>query len=1183
MTLGGVPLAALVDTGAALSLISETEALALPASDLVPTTATLQAANSAPLHVTGIAHLSLHLGANTTITWPFHVIKSLSHHVILGVDILTALHATIDLARRQLRLPDEPTPLQLRPRGEVIASLAPARDQVTAASADADDEPILDWPDPRQADTTQQQERLQQLAADASALPPDGRAALRTLLLQHADAFALKPKQPDATKAVVHNIHTGDAAPIRLPCRRLSPHQQADLRNEVAAMVAAGIVTPSTSPWAAPVVLAKKPDGGIRVCFDYRALNAATRKDAHPLPRIDDLLSRLHGCSVFSKIDLAAGYWQVPVAPDDQPKTAFITPFGLFQCNRMPFGLCNAPATFQRLMQDVLGPMLYTFATVYLDDILIYSRSATEHLRHVDAVLSRLRTYGLHARDTKCAFGVPSIHFLGHTVSADGVRPSSTNVAAVRDMPTPTDVRTVRRFLGMAGHYRRFVPDFAAIAEPLHAMTRGDHASFAWTPACTDAFVKLKTALTTAPVLAHPDFSRPFELHTDASNVALGAVLVQRDASGHDHPTEYASRTLTTAERNYSATERECLAVVWAVRHFRTYISGQPFTVYTDHNALVWLMQQKEPEGRLARWALALQVHDISIVYRPGKTNHSADCLSRLIGASDTIAIPGSAAPVTADPPATATPPPDDPIQPLLDAQHADPVCQEYLALLTTNTLPTDRQRANALRHIRPFLRRLPSGLLVYELAPGNPRVVVPKAHQPRVLHDAHDVPTAGHLGFDKTWPYVRQRFFWENMRRDVHAWVNSCPTCQRRNSPRTATMGHLHPIAVHGPWEVMAMDVLGPLPTTTTGNTYVLVVMDLFTRWVEAYPLPTQDASTIARTLTNETFCRYGCPLRLLSDNGPAFTSGLLKEVTQLFRVQRSFTTPYHPQADGMCERFMSTLCNMLAKFCKDTQHDWDIYLPQVLFAYRARIQQTTNASPYFLLFGREPNGPADPPLLSEHPAAVHDYPGRLAEALARAHTLSAEATERTQQRSAARHNDRHPPSTLQVGDQVLLKNQASKRGTSPKLALAWSGPYKITKLTQDGLAATLCTESGHTLKRKAHVSRLKPFVPRPAHLAPGPANDTNDDPDPDLSPDQEPDPDPDPDDDDDPYYLVEAILAHRRRGRGTQYLVHWQGYPPEEATWEPSRNIPQALLDAYHTSTRTPTDALAAEVDRI
>ena len=459
-----------------------------------------------------------------------------------------------------------------------------------------------------------------------SDLSPSEQEQLQKLVSSFQTVFAKVDAPLGRTSIVKHNIPTS-GLPIWQPLRRLPHALKPVVDNEVQKMLSQGVIRKSSSPWCSPVVMVKKKDGSWRLCVDYRKVNAATRQDAYPLPRIDSTLDSLAGSKYFTTLDLASGYWQVEVEETAKEKTAFSTPGGHFEFNVMPFGLTNAPATFQRLMECVLAGLAADQCLVYLDDIIIFSESFAEHLHRLHQVLSRLQEAGLKLRPSKCHFVKREVRYLGHIVSEDGVRPDPSKTNAVSSYPTPTNVKELRQFLGLANYYRRFVENYSHIAEPLHQLTRKTSKGFTWTSACQSAFDMLKRCLTHSPILAYPDFSREFLLHTDASATALGAVLCQQ-RDGVEQVIAYWSRQLTKPERNYSTIKREALALVAAVKDFYPYLYGFPFKLLTDHNPLTALKGLKDMGGRLTRWMLFLQQFNFEIQYKPGKANANADALS---------------------------------------------------------------------------------------------------------------------------------------------------------------------------------------------------------------------------------------------------------------------------------------------------------------------------------------------------------------------------------------------------------------------------------------------------------------------------------------------------------------------------------------------------------------------------
>ena len=467
----------------------------------------------------------------------------------------------------------------------------------------------------------------QAVESTADDLTSEQRQQLFEVLLEHADVFAADSSDLGHTVQLEHHINTGDAIPIRQQARRVPFVHRKDVQELLKDMENKKVIRPSKSPWASPIVLVKKKDGTLRFCIDYRKLNLVTQKDAYPLPHIEDTLQALSGSQWFSTIDLLSGYWQVGVAENDKEKTAFTTQEGLFEFNVMPFGLCNAPATFQRLMDLTLSGMLWTECLVYLDDVVIFGRTFGDHLKNLDSVLRRLRGVNLKAKPSKCAFFRKQVLYLGHIISHDGVATDPSKTQKIAGWPTPKNIPELQKFLGLASYYRRFIRNFAEIAKPLYRLTERGR-KYNWTAECDTAFAVLKLRLCSTPVLAFPDFSLPFILDTDASQSGIGAVLSQ-EQGGEEKVIAYASRTLTKAERRYSVTRQELLAVVTYIHHFRQFLLGRQFVLRTDHGSLQWLHTFKEPEGQLARWLERLQEYTFEIKHRKGHQHQNADALSR--------------------------------------------------------------------------------------------------------------------------------------------------------------------------------------------------------------------------------------------------------------------------------------------------------------------------------------------------------------------------------------------------------------------------------------------------------------------------------------------------------------------------------------------------------------------------
>ena len=454
-------------------------------------------------------------------------------------------------------------------------------------------------------DSTARKCKLLDMVGRPELLDEEQATCLEEFLAEHHQAFSLDPDERGETDLVQIEIDTGNASSKRQPVRRMPFAVPQEVAKQLRSMQGSGVIRPSSSPWASPVVMVHKKDGSHRFCIDYRRLNAVTKPDLYPLPRIDDLLDQLGKSRFFSTLDLAAGYWQIRVHPNSIEKTAFITPQGLFEFQVMPFGLTNAPSVFQRLMQRVLrglnpdeGP---DFVSVYIDDVLVFSRTLTEHLQHLKLVIEHLQEAGLKLKPAKCHFVRKEVEYLGHLITPEGLKPNPKLVTAVKEFPIPRNVRELRQFLGLSSYYRRFIPLFAKIARPLHELTRNG-ADFAWNRECQAAFDNLAGKLVQSPVLAYPSFDKAFTLKTDASIEGIGAVLSQPQDDGQLHPVAYASRALSPQERNYAITELETLAVVWAISHFHSYLYGHSVTVFTDHTAMKAVLGTPNPSGKHAWW-----------------------------------------------------------------------------------------------------------------------------------------------------------------------------------------------------------------------------------------------------------------------------------------------------------------------------------------------------------------------------------------------------------------------------------------------------------------------------------------------------------------------------------------------------------------------------------------------------
>lgn len=713
-------------------------------------------------------------------------------------------------------------------------------------------------------------------------LSSEQEGELHQLLDEFADVFSTGANHIgllDPSFGIYHHIDTGDARPRSQKPYKCSMHELAFLQAQVEMMLkhTPPIIRPSSSPWLSPCILVKRPKEpeNLRLCIDYRHVNSCTVRDAFPLPLIDEVLAAMSGATYFSNLDLVSGFWQIHIHPDDIPKTAFTTPFGNFEFLRMPFGLVNAPSTFQRVMARIMHGL--PFVKVYLDDVFIFSKTWAEHLQHLRVVLERIRASGLLLKRTKCRFATSSVECLGYVVDRDGLRTHPNKVAAIAALRAPSSAAEVRSFLGMLGFYERFIPSYARIAAPLRLLTR-KNVAFEWSPECAAAFEQLKAALCTAPVLRLPVWSRPFILTTDWSVQGIGAVLAQTDPkTDQEHPIAFASRALTAAEKNYAPTEGECLALLWAVTKFRLYLHGHPFTAVTDHHALQWLQKARFTNAKLERWALRLQEFSYTVKYRRGVDNVVADCLSRLtpLDSVDVAAVwPGQASrqadvddiPCTIChdaggwdnmcicegcertfhlrcliPPQTTPPsgpwycPACDPFysnrleelrweDTVLAYSKGDPHLDlDLLAFLEggdSSALPQDKHRRKAILDAAAGIRLhpgLPGWLLVYKKIRGRERrwlVNPPVEYRWDVIRMVHE--SLGHAGISQTLAALHLYYHWRNVKEDIARYIKSCDACQRQNLALPSPPDLQEP-EIYGPLQHLHVDLAGPFPAPTS------------------------------------------------------------------------------------------------------------------------------------------------------------------------------------------------------------------------------------------------------------------------------------------------------------------------------------------------------------------------------
>ncbi len=907
-------------------------------------------------------------------------------------------------------------------------------------------------------------------------LSPPQKSALRHLLVQFAAVFSRGPFDLGRSTLAQHRIDTGDSAPHRCRPHRLPAAQRPVVSKHVDTMLKQGVIAPSHSPWGSPVVIVKKKSGEDRFCVDYRRLNQITKKDLFPLPRIDEILDSLGTARIFSTLDLASGFWQLPIHPEDQEKTAFVTFRGLFEWKVLPFGLCGSPAFFQRAMELALVGLQWQNCLIYMDDIIVFSSTFEQHLKDLEVIFRRLQHHNLKLKAKKCCFGRKTIPFLGHVISKHGIAADPNKLAAFQQIPAPINMKTLKSFVSLASYYRRFLRSFAQIAQPLYKLQQKE-VRWCWTRECQKAYETLKEKLVSPPILAFPNFSKPFLLETDASGFGLGAILSQKQDDGTVRIISCASRTMNRAERNYSATEREALAIVWAVKTFRPYLYGHYFTIVTDHSALKWLMTCTNPSGRLQRWALTLQEHNFEIQHKPGKAMGHVDALSRLT--------PGGDAVLNVNPLVLA---------PLAQQQREDVTFFPIIIYLETGALPPDLKSQQLLLSKVPQYRL--NNQVLFHLPPQTRRcsyqfpmqIVVPVPLRSGIISLFHDNVFGGHLGFRRTRDKIQMRYFWPGLDTDVDNWIRSCHICSAKKNPIPNRQAPLQPIPVSGPFDRLAVDVIGPLPMTLLGNRFIVAFTDYHTKWAEAFATSDHTAATVARLLFTEIICRHGSPLELLSDQGPEFLSSVVAETCQLSNIKHVFTSAYHPQTDGLQERFNGTLIRMISSYVNQQQTDWDSWIPFCLFAYRTAYQESIKETPFYMLYNRDARQPSDL-MFQQHrsPYVVleEDSVQLAAIRFSEANELALQQISLAQNRQKRYYDRKTNTFPWKISDNVWLFSPATKPGQTSKLTKHWDGLFEIQALKLPR-ALLLNPQRPSDPPFWVHVNRLKPAIFRAPHLLP-------------------------------------------------------------------------------------------------
>lgn len=873
------------------------------------------------------------------------------------------------------------------------------------------------------------------------------KAQVKEVLWEHREVFATSLSDLAQTDLVTHRINLKPGArPHYNPgFKRFSRPEAEFIRAEVEKQLAAGVIRENDGPWCAPVTLGVKKGGAYRFCVAYIGLNAVTERESWPLPNLEEVLERLGGHSYYSTLDGFSGFNTVPISEEDQHMTQFRTPAGTYCYTVMPFGLRNAPHTYCRYVQKVFARGIGKSVETYLDDAAVYSEDFSGHLNALRSALQAAAEGSMRVNPRKCHFGYRGVEFLGHWVDGKGCSVMHDKVCRLNSWPPLKDVKDVRAFLGLCGYYRRFVAGYARLSEPLVRLTR-KASEWVWGDEQEDAFKTLKGRLTTAPILQTPNYDTPWIVDCDASNTAVGAVLSQEDGDNAEHPVYFYSRLLTQAERNYSTTDRECLAVVAAAKKFRVYILGMPVKIRTDHTAVRQVLNRPDATGRYARWVCVLSEFDFTLTYRPGPRHGNADGLSRMHGP---------------DPKAEDEPIDDEPRHfALMVRVQGDPWYSDVLEYLTSGSAPgeTSKERYRVRNKAKRYTVK--EGELMRLDCDGELKTCIRQDEVANTLQHFHDSEFGGHWGRDVTIETLRRTMYWPTMYRDVAEHVKKCQTCQSWR--RSDAKGVYSPHDAVQPFELLFMDWVTNLPTTSRGNRCLVTCTDALTKWTDARAAPHASAAETARFFTDCVIARYGVPIAVATDNGSHF-AGAFDEYLARIGVRHIHGTPYHPQSTGQAEKTNGLVVDRIRRFATTGGGEWDEYVQASVLAVNSRRSARMKLSPLEALTGVRPRNPAEIAVLRTDLENVEQRYCRASDESCVAKRLRilgamqdevSRLTREVNARLKEKYDHRAKRYGIRVGDNVMVARRETRIKHS-KLKPRWKGPGIVTWVGEQGAYA--------------------------------------------------------------------------------------------------------------------------------
>lgn len=907
----GSPIVALLDSGASVSILSSRDLVVKHGFKIHPINLVIKTADETAHNCEGVIQVPYTFNGVTNVV-PTLLVPQISKKLILGMDFWDAFKIAPAFVKGDAV---RPIPSFEGNVINMVEDFFAEEEEVIVLSVEPQGHPQC-VEDERVEDNSLDLpfiEDVENNKAQNITTEHDLSAEERTELNEIIEMFkATNGGKLGRTNLLSHRIQLIEGAqPKKPPQYRCSPHIQKEVDKEVARMLELDVIEESTSDWCNPLLPVKKTSGEWRICLDCRRINDITKNEAYPYPDMLGILGRIERAKYFTVIDLSKAYWQIPLEESSRDYTSFRAGKQLFRFKVMPFGLKGAPTTQTKLMNKVLGIDLEPYVYVYLDDIIITSNSLKEHFRLLRLVAERLRKANLTISLEKSKFCQKTISYLGYTLSEQGLAVDSTKIQPILEYATPKTPKEVRRFVGMVSFYKQFIERFSDLTAPITDLLKGTKGKICWTKEADEAFLKIKSVLTSPNVLANPDFQLPFIIESDASDVAVGAVLVQV-IDGIRRPIAFFSRKLSATQRKYAPTEKECLGVILAIQKFRHYVEGSRFTVVTDAQSLIWLRRISAEGGsaKLVRWALKLQQYDFELLYRKGSLNITADALSRSVLTVDSV----------------------------------DP---EYEDL--KNKILSNNVKFKDFRVVKDKIYKIVTSKFI------DPRFewkYVPLTRERiKLIQETHD---AMHFGRFKTLKKLQEQYYWPLMENDVRKYCQGCDTCKKTKYPninRTPLMGKQKVASL--PWQTISVDFVGPFPRSKSGNSVLLVVTDLFSKFVIIQPLRDAKTKPLISFLENMVFLLFGVPEILISDNGVQFKSKEFEKFLSNYHVTHWKNANYHP-ANNPTERVNRVIGAAIRTYVKDDHKEWDRDIQKVAMAIRTSVHESTSFTPYFVNYGR-------------------------------------------------------------------------------------------------------------------------------------------------------------------------------------------------------------------------------------